>query len=683
MPDDLRHLAEEDTSGDERMSNHSSNPHFRDILEAHLSRRGALLGSLGAAVAAMLVRPGEAEAARVAGEGPSAPGPIGFRPVPVSAEDTVVVPEGYTARVLIPWGTPITGSMPAFRPDNTAAEQAQQVGQHHDGMHFFPIEGRDPYQGSSEDGLLVVNHEYIEPRFLLSNVAAGQRVRDGRLPVPEGGRDPDHVRKEINAHGVTIVRIRKQANGEWQVVPDRRNRRITAATPMEIAGPVRGSDFVRTKYSPDGTRTRGTINNCAHGVTPWNTFLTCEENWAGYFVNRTQVDQKPDLPREHERYGVPTGQSRYNWDQVRGGGDEFERFDATTKAASPVEDYRNEPNCFGWVVEIDPFNPNSTPVKRTALGRFAHEGVEFAPVREGRPIVAYAGDDAVNEYIYKFVSARPYHAATANGSLLDEGTLYVAKFHPDGTGEWLPLVHGQGPLTGRNGFRSQAEVLVNTRAAADAVGATKMDRPEWIAVDPRDGRVYCTLTNNTRRTPEQTDPANPRPRSQFGHIIRWREANDDHTSTRFTWDIFVLAGPPNDSRTLSGQPLGPDNIFACPDGLWFDKDGRLWIQTDIGEAEQLRGALAPFGNNQMLCANPVTGEIRRFLTGPRGQEITGVCTTPDGRTMFINVQHPGATTSAEDYAAGRYSSNWPDGGNSIPRSATVVITKNDGGVIGT
>jgi secreted PhoX family phosphatase len=682
MPDDLRNLIEEDSSGDEPMSNHSPNPHFSELLDAALSRRTALLGSLGAAVATMFTRPGEAEAARVAGEGPAAPGAIGFRPVPVSEADAISVPEGYTARVIIPAGTPIAGSMPAYRLENTGADQAQQVGAHHDGMHFFPIEGRDPYAGSSEDGLLVLNHEYVEPRFLHA-AAAGLRIGTGRMPVPADGRDPDQIRKEINGHGVSIVRIRKQADGTWQVAQDVRNRRVTAATPMEISGPVRGSDFVRTKYSPDGTRTRGTINNCAHGVTPWNTYLTCEENWAGYFVNRTQVDQKPEVPREHARYGVPTGQGRYNWDQARGGGDEFERFDATTKGGSPAEDYRNEPNAFGWVVEIDPFNPNSTPVKRTYLGRFAHESVEFAPVREGRPVVAYAGDDAVNEYIYKFVSARPYHVATANGSLLDEGTLYVAKFNADGTGEWLPLVHGQGPLVGRNGFRSQAEVLVNTRAAADAVGATKMDRPEWIAADPRDGRIYCTLTNNTRRTAAQTEPANPRAQSRFGHIIRWREAGDDHAASRFAWDIYVLAGPANDSRVAGGAALNADNIFACPDGLWFDKDGRMWIQTDIGEAEQNRGPLAPFGNNAMLCANPVTGEIRRFLTGPTGQEITGVATTPDGRTMFINVQHPGATTTPENFAAGNINSRWPDGGTSIPRSATVVITKNDGGIIGT
>ena len=440
---------------------------------------------------------------------------------------------------------------------------------------------------------------------------------------------------------------------------------------------------MRTKYSPDGTRTRGTLNNCAHGVTPWNTSLTCEENWAGYFRNGTQLDQKPDLPREHARYGVPTGTSRYGWELAASGADAFIRFDATSRGASATEDYRNEPNTFGWVVEIDPFNPESVPVKRTHLGRFAHEGVVFGPVREGRPIVAYSGDDAIFQYIYKSVSARPYTAATANGSLLDEGTLYAAKSNADGTGEWLALAPGQNGLTAAEGFGTLAEILVNTHAAADKAGATKMDRPEWGAVDPRTGEVYFTLTNNARRQPAQVDAANPRPQNQFGQIIRWREANDDHTATRFTWDLFVIAGPEGDSRDKAGRALGPDSIFACPDGLWFDPAGRLWIQTDIGEREQNRGPLAPFGSNQMLAADPVTGEIRRFLTGPKGQEITGVITTPDRRTMFINAQHSGATTSPEEFAAGRINSSWPDGGRAVPRSATVVITKNDGGIIGT
>jgi uncharacterized protein len=296
----------------------------------------------------------------------------------------------------------------------------------------------------------------------------------------------------------------------------------------------------------------------------------------------------------------------------------------------------------------------------------------FAPAVEGRPVACYSGDDAHFEYIYKFVSAEPYRRASAGGHLLDSGTLYVARFNGDGSGEWLALAFGRNGLIPENGFTSQADVLVNARAAADFVKATKMDRPEWGAVDPRTGQVYFTLTNNTRRTPEQVDKVNPRARNAFGHIVRWTEAGGDHAATQFRWDLFVLAG---------GDEEGRDR-FACPDGLWFDPAGRLWIQTDIGAA-QSRGALAPFGNNAMLCADPANGEIRRFLTGPMGQEITGVVTTPDGRTMFVNVQHPGATTGADDFALGRNDSHWPDGGDAYPRSCTLVITKDDGGLIGT
>ncbi|MFQ3622408.1 MAG: PhoX family phosphatase [Acetobacteraceae bacterium] len=665
--------------GDEPLCNTSGNTTFNDIVEARLSRRSTLLGGLAGALGALFVRPGATVASPAAAPSERM---LGFAAVPTSNADTIAVPAGYTARPLAAWGEPINGSGPRFSPRNTGAEQAQQIGQHHDGMHFFPIEGRSPYEGSSTDGLLVMNHEYVEPRFLHAAKYAGQKIRTDAVVVTDGKRDTDEVLKEMNAHGVSIVRIARQADGTWSIVADPRNRRITALTPMEIAGPVRGTEWVRTKYSPDGTRTRGTLNNCAHGVTPWNTYLTCEENWAGYFRNGTVVDQKPDLPREHARYGVRTDRSRYAWELAASGADEFVRFDATSRGESPTQDYRNEPNAFGWVVEIDPFRPDSTPVKRTHLGRFAHEGVVFAPVAEGRPVVCYAGDDARFEYIYKFVSARPYQAATANGSLLDEGTLYAAKFNADGTGEWLALAPGQNGLTAENGFGSLAEILVNTRAAADRAGATKMDRPEWGAIDPRDGRVYFTLTNNSRRNEQQVDAANPRARNLFGHIIRWREQGDDHTATRFTWDLFVIAGPAEDSRTVAGTGLGADGIFACPDGLWFDPAGRLWIQTDIGESEQNRGPHAVFGNNAMLAADPVTGEVRRFLTGPIGQEITGVVTTPDRRTMFINVQHPGATTTDEEYADGRFRSRWPDG-EGVPRSATVVITKTDGGLIGT
>ncbi len=659
--------------GDEPPCNTSANPTFYDVIDQALaSRRDFLVGGLASAVAGML---GVGLSTRGALATTTAP-LMGFTPVPVSREDTVVVPPGYKVQVLIPWGTPITGDYPAFRPDNTGVEQGMQVGQHHDGMHFFPIDG------SSEDGLLVVNHEYIEPRFLHAAAYAGRALESEDVVIEaDGTRNPDHVLKEINAHGVSIVRIRKGANG-WEVVQDPRNRRITGLTPIEIGGPVRGSAHVVTKYSPDGTRTRGMLNNCAHGATPWGTYMTCEENWAGYFVNRTQSDQKPDLPREHARYGVPTERSRYGWELAAGGADDFARFDATSKGNSAAEDYRNEPNCFGWIVEIDPFDPNSTPIKRTHLGRFAHEGVIFAPVEAGKPVVCYSGDDARFEYIYKFVSRDVYVPGVTKGEILDHGTLYAAKFNPDGTGEWLELSPGRNGLTPANGFADLADILVNTRLAADTAGATKMDRPEWGAIDPATGEVYFTLTNNTRRTEAQVNPANPRANNQFGHIIRWREARGDHAATTFTWELFVVAGAERTSRTLQGRPLDADNIFACPDGLWFDPDGRLWIQTDIGEENQLRGAHEPFGTNAMLCADPRTGEIRRFLTGPLGQEITGVITTPDQRTMFVNVQHPGATTSADDFAAGKINSQFPDYNGTVPRSATLVIMREDGGVIG-
>jgi len=671
--------------GDEPMCNHSDNPTFASILGSRLQRRQVLRGGLAFAVTTMFsgsisqaLRPAPAAANTNL---------LGFKAVPVGEADTIVVPEGYTARTLIPWGEPITGSYPSYSLGNTGEEQGMQIGSHHDGMHFFPIEGESPYEGSSDDGLLVVNHEYVEPRFMHQS-AVGAVLDSEGVPMKGEMRDADEVLKEMNAHGVSVVRIQKQSNGEWVVVRDRLNHRVTALTPAVITGPARGSDLLKTKYSPDGTRTRGTLNNCAHGVTPWGTYMAAEENWAGYFRNGDTLpgNQGPEsnLPREHARYGVSTGDSRYKWDLADSGADEFVRFDASSKGASPTEDYRNEPNTFGWMVEINPFDPSSPIRKHTALGRFAHEGVVFQPGVEGEPVVCYSGDDARFEYIYKFVSAQPYSAATANGDLLDEGTLYVAKFNADGTGEWVALAFGQNGLTPENGFADQADVLVNTRTAADFVGATKMDRPEWGAVDPNTKAVYFTLTNNSRRTPEQVNEANPRPANNWGHIIRWNETGGNPAAATFEWDLFALAGTTSDSRDLSGQALNEDNKFICPDGLWFDSESRLWIQTDIGEDSQNQGEYAEFGNNQMLAADPRTGEIRRFLTGPIGQEITGVVTTPDQRTMFINVQHPGAPTSDADFAAGNLKSRWPNQNpNVYPRSATVVITKDDGGIIGT
>ena len=311
----------------------------------------------------------------------------------VEAIDEVVVPEGYSVQAILQFGEPITGTMPGYAVGNTGDEQAMQVGAHHDGIHFFPIDG------SSTDGLLVMNHEYVEPRFM-HETAIGQAMSRSDVPMlADGRRDDDEVDKELHAHGVSIARVREGEGRVWEVVEDPRNRRIHGLTPMRIAGPVAGSDFVETKYSPTGETTRGTLNNCAHGVTPWNTYLAAEENWAGYFSNLDQEDQKPNLPREHARYGVRTGTSRYAWELAAGGADEHRRFDVSTKGADATEDYRNEPNGFGWMVEIDPFDPESSPVKRTWLGRFAHEGVIFAAAVEGEPVVCYSGDDARFEYI--------------------------------------------------------------------------------------------------------------------------------------------------------------------------------------------------------------------------------------------------------------------------------------------
>lgn len=680
-------------NGDEPLSNHSGNLHFNDVLDARLSRRNILKGSLSAVMVGMIgTSLTGCDSNSSISQSSTSPQLLGFDAIPVSELDAIVVPRGYKTQVIAEWGRSISNPSILYQlpfvsdMDSTAGEkQGDAIGSHHDGMHFFPIDGKAPFEGSSTAGLLVINHEYIEPRYMHESVV-GQELNRSAVPtyLYEGDsyRVADQVLTEMNAHGVSIVRIEKQSNGDWVVVSDELNRRITALTTMKISGPVRGTDYVKTKFSPSGTMTRGTINNCAHGVTPWNTYMTAEENWARYFINfETRT-------RDQERYGVSaSGMSRYGWEladsEYTESQDMYSRFNVTPAGANASEDYRNEASGFGWLVEIDPFDPASTPIKRTAMGRFAHEGVVFQPAIEGEQIVCYSGDDARNEYIYKFVSAQPYYKANAGGHLLDFGTLYVAKFNEDGTGEWLPLVYGSGALVAPM-FDSQADVLINTRLAADTVGATKMDRPEWGAIDPNTKEVYFSLTNNTSRTEDAIDAANPRANNRWGQIIRWKEKNENVAATSFDWNLLLLAGPSDDSE-FNGKPLSDEQIFSSPDGLWVDSDGRVWIQTDVGEGSMNKGDFAKFGNNQMLAADPSNGILRRFLTGPKGQEITGVITTPDQHNMFINVQHPGATIPATDFAAGEISGkgNWPLGGGNYGRSATVVITKDDGGVIGT
>ena len=618
------------------------------LLEARLSRRQVLQGAtllpllglpLGCATPGMRADTGE----------------IGFSSISGSREDRVRVPAGYSANVIYRWGDPVgsAAGMPAFKTDgsNTAAEQALQAGMHHDGIEYFAM----PYGSqSSARGLLVMNHEYTDDGLLHG---------DGF-----NNWSAEKVRKSQNAHGVSVIEVENRA-GQWSVVrPSRYARRITAQTPMRIAGPAAGHASLKTVADPAGTEVLGTINNCASGYTPWGTYLTCEENWNGYFINAGTI------PPEQRRYGVTEKGAGYRWHEFD------QRFDA---AANP-----NEPNRFGWVVEIDPFEPASQPVKRTALGRVKHEGAALALTADNR-VVFYMGDDQQFEYIYKFVSRDPYNKTdrAANRDLLDHGTLYVAKFNADGSGEWLALVHGRNGLTAENGFVSQADILIKTRQAADRAGATKMDRPEWTAVNPRDKSVYCTLTNNSARGAKDqlgTDAANPRANNTFGHIIRWHERDSDAAALAFKWDIFVLAGDPlladaNKQGNIKGD------VFGSPDGLWFDPAGRLWIQTDVSTSVLNRGDYAGVGNNQMLCADPATGRIRRFLTGPKGCEITGITMTPDGASMFINIQHPGETASERsDPAQPLAVSSWPDGeAAGRPRSSTIVIRRDDGGIVGT
>lgn len=631
-------------------SNPSDSTALSDIIGRRVGRRAVLAGGIGAMATTLFgdrlataQRTAPAVASRpvwpVARPATTAPSTVlGFAAVAPSTADAVVVPEGYVAQVLIPWGTPMQSSGPAFKPDgsNTAAEQAQQVGANHDGMFLFPIEGKDP----NVHGLLVVNHEYTDLVMLFA---------DGGAAVT-----PESVDKALQAHGVTVIEV-ELADGSWKTVDSPLNRRITVTTPVAYSGPV--SLDVEAMVSNNGPM--GTLNNCGAGMTPWGTYLTCEENWHQYFGT---ADEEYKIPVALKRYGV-SNESEYPWHTVD------PRWDV---AKNP-----NEPNRFGWVVEIDPADAASLPTKRTALGRFKHES---AWVTETNGVaVVYSGDDQDGEYLYKFVSSTPWKdAVAAKASPLDEGTLYVARFNDDGSGEWLALVWGQGSLSKNGGFADQADLLIRTREAADRVGATKLDRPEWIAQNPLTGDLYVSLTNGT----QGANPVNPRSKNVYGHIVHWAEAGGDHTATTFAWDVFVLAGDPSydDQVTITGD------MFGSPDGLWADPDGRLWIETDVSNSAQLvaEKGFDKIGNNQLLAADLTTGEIRRFLVGPRGCEITGLHTTPDRTSMFVNVQHPGeASASWGEPTADKPGavSTWPDGAGR-PRSATVVIRKADGGVIG-
>lgn len=617
-------------------------------------RRGLLKGGLGLASIAFLGG-GMAGARAATGRGSL----LGFEGIPARLDalfDRVEVAPGYSTRVFFSWGDPVLADAPQWQPDASDDWQAQlkQAGDNHDGMHYFPFPG-----APESRGLLAINHEYVNPTLHPDGIS----LVDGRRPL-------DQVRKEQAAHGVSVIEVRKDAQGQWQRVMDSPyNRRITGMTPMAISGPLAGHAAMQTMDDPEGKTVLGTLNNCSSGFTPWGTYLVCEENWHNYFVNHDADDLAARV--SHNRYGIAgSGMSKlYGWGTVD------PRFDATPQADQPHGGFVNEPHRFGWVVEVDPFDPESTPVKRTAFGRYCRECSVLSLGEDGR-MAFYSGDDTKGEYVYKFVPSGRFvpGADAANRRLLDEGTLYVARFDGDGSGQWLALVHGQHGLTAENGFAGQAEVLLNARAAADRAGATPMDRPEWVAVHPDSREVYVTLTNNDGRGAKQAlDKANPRPNNLHGQILRWNEEGGDPTATRFEWEVFLLAGERRGARDAEGRAVAANLVgtidgdcFSSPDGLAFDRDGRLWIETDFDDDQP---AMQAMGTNQLLCADPKTREVRRFLVGPRGCEITGITWSPDYRAMWINVQHPGLSFPASD-------------GQSRPRSSTMLITKNDGGVIG-
>ena len=510
-------------------------------------------------------------------------------------------------------------------------------------MSLFPI--------SKDRAVIAVNNEYTNYEYLFDHGGQSMTV--------------DDVVKAQAAHGVTVFEI-TSSGGKWQLDKNgMRNRRITANTEMRLTGPAAGHSLMKTKMDPSGTKPLGTFANCANGQTPWGTYLTCEENFDGYFGSVKKVE----LSDDHKRYGISAEQSEWQWHNAD------ERFDVSLNP--------NEPHRFGWIVEIDPHDPTSTPLKRTALGRFKHENAAVVVNDDGH-VVVYMGDDERGEHLYKFVSKNKYQQGNdkQNRNLLEEGTLYVAQFGMDddelkGHGQWLELTYGKNGLDKTNGFGDQAEVVTFARRAATHVGATTMDRPEWVAVHPDKKFVFCTLTNNKHRGVKEGQPVggpNPRKKNHYGQIVRWAPSNGDHTAKTFTWDLYLIAGNPSVHKGnlyAGSDNINTGNMFNSPDGIGFDKAGRLWIQTD-GDYSN-KGDFAGQGNNQMLCGDPMTGEVRRFLTGPIACEITGLTFSEDYKTMFVGVQHPGDNGAP---------SHFPAGGNSKPRSTIMAITRDDGGVIG-
>jgi len=660
---DTPHLDPEPLEIEDIGSNPDPQDTIGDLIARRLTRRAALRGLGGAAAAATLVDQlvAAAEPALAQATSPEAPmqgGPstLTFTELPQGLAQTDAVAEGYDIQMVIRWGDPVLEGAPAYDPRRQTAEaQAKQFGYNNDYLDYFPLP-----QGSrnSEHGLLCVNHEYTNTNLMFAGIGEGRAAR--------GRTTREQAAIEIEAHGMSVVEVRKEG-GTWRaVVGGPLNRRITMNTPMRIAGPAAGHPRLQTNADPTGTRVLGTLNNCAGGNTPWGTVITAEENINNYFGGAA-AETGPEAAT-YRRYGVQRD-ATYAWGRY------FDRFN--------LDKEPNEPNRFGWIVEFDPYDPNSVPVKRTALGRFKHEGATHAISADGR-VAFYSGDDERFEYLYKFVTARPWNPndRAANRDLLDEGTLFVAKFEERGVMRWLPLVFGQGPLTEANGFRSQADVVIEARRAADLLQATPMDRPEDVETNPVNGRVYVMLTNNSRRTAQQVNPANPRAANVHGHIVEVIPPGAgtdrvDHAATEARWEIFLMAGKPGqDSGARYHRATSDNGWLSCPDNVAFDSKGRIWISTDGGPENA--------GIADGIWASDTAGYgralPRRFYRAPSGAEVCGPRFTPDDRTLFLAIQHPGEDPGS---TYERPSTRWPDFVDGAPpRPSVIAIVRRDGGEIG-
>ena len=677
-----------------------STPTLGDLINARFSRREILGGTLGVTALAALagVWPGLARS-----EGPdsgctdaqlSPAVKVGFEEIEHGVDETHHVSPGHRAEVLIRWGDPVAADAPPFDPGaQSAAAQSRQFGYNNDFIGYVPL----PLGSENpRHGLLCVNHEYTSDPIMFPGL--------GDNPFDQETRE--QVETAMAAHGGSLLEVACDDAGRWRVVADSPYaRRITALdTEMAIAGPAAGHERLKTGADPTGARVIGTLNNCAGGITPWGTWLMAEENFDDYFIG--ELEGHPEQAN-YASYGIPGG--RYPWGRYH------QRFD--------IDAEPNEANRFGWIVEVDPFDPTSVPVKRTALGRFKHEGAECIVNRDGR-LVIYSGDDERFQYLYKYVSrdtviplaaggdAGPETRYTArmerdgkvgwspktnpretNQRLLDEGTLSVARFAPDGTLAWVPLVFGEGPLNPANGFHSQADVLIETRRAAALLGATPMDRPEDVEPNPVNGRVYVMLTNNSKRGgagKPGADAANPRAPNLWGHILEITPEAGDHAAPGARWEVLIQAGDPRNPgvAALWNPATSEHGWFACPDNCAVDPQGRLWVATDQGGGWSKASGSAD-GLWSLETEGERRGTGRMFFRVPLGAELCGPRFTPDGRTLFLAVQHPG-TDGTEDYPAfGRRSTfedpatRWPDFDPRLPpRPSVVVVTREDGGVIG-